>query len=202
MVRAMPLLVLPVLVASGKTVVQTTCDRLSADGIHVWCAAPPGLGSRASMALQLPGTLRAEIVVGRVTETSSGTSRTRAPGFTADFVDLPHPSRRRIAALIAGTSPEHRTFPRRPTQLTVRVGGTTLRARDLSAVGIYLEGLPDEPGAVVDLALDLPDEREPARTQALVIHPGAGLQFTDATRSFRVRLDRYLASLIPPRGWD
>lgn len=201
MIPAMPLMVLPVLVSSGSTVVQTTCDRLSADEIHVRCTAPPQLGSRASMALQLPGANRAEIVVGRVTETTHGRSDARAPGFSATFIDLPHPSRCRIAALIAGTLLEHRSFPRQPTQLPVRVGGLALRARDVSAVGIFVAGMGEEPGAVVDLELDLADGDEPARTQAVVIRRGGGLQFTDSKRDFRVRLDRYLASSNPPRGW-
>lgn len=197
----MPFLVLPVLVSSGTTVVQTTCDRLSPDGIHVRCTEPPRLGSRASMALQFPGAQRAEIVVGRVTETTHGLRDARVPGFSASFVDLPRPSRRRIAAAIARTPVEHRSFPRQPTQLRVRAGGVPLEAGDLSAVGIFVAGLAAERGAVVELELDLPDQRRPACAKAVVIRSGAGLQFTDSTREFRVRLDRYLLSFQPARGW-
>lgn len=204
MVPAMTLMVLPVLVSSGSGVVQTTCDRLSAEDIHVRCSAPPPLGARASMALQLPGVLRAEVVVGQVTETTHGRRDAGAPGFSATFIDLPRVSRGRIAALLAVAGPAHRSFPRQPSHLPVRVGGLALRTRDVSAVGIFVEGLIEDPGVVVDLELDLPDEREPARTTAVVIHSGAGLQFTDSTRTFRVRLDRYLASLDPPQpgGWE
>jgi hypothetical protein len=67
---------------------------------------------------------------------------------------------------------------------------------------IFVEGFAGEPGAVAELEIDLPEDAEPLRTRAAVIRAGAGLQFTDSTRAFRVRLDRYLAAQEPPRGWD
>src|SRR5438477_13202281 len=93
-------LVIPVLVSSERRVVQTTSGRVSPEEIWVHCLIPPRIGSRASMALQLPDGGRPEVVVGEVTDSTRKRPDAPNPGFRARFVDLPATARRRIEAAL------------------------------------------------------------------------------------------------------
>lgn len=187
-------LVFPVLFSSERKVVQTTSASLTTTDIHVLCLEPPRMGARVSMALQLPDRHRPEIVVGEVSETTRADPAAPEPGFRATFVDLIPSARRRIAAAIAKSESEGRVYKRMPAQLKIHiVGDGSLDARDISAVGVFVPGLtgPERP---LELALGFDDGL--AATKALVVRTeeqGAGLQFVDSTRDFRLRLDRYLA---------
>ncbi|TMA27085.1 MAG: PilZ domain-containing protein [Deltaproteobacteria bacterium] len=194
------IIVIPVLVAAEKRVVQTTSGKLSLEEIWVHCLMPPRVGQRASMAMQLPDDSRPEVVVGEVTESTRKEPDARHPGFRARFVDLPSVAQRRIASALKSASQNHRAFPRLPSKLRVMTGPNAFRARNISAVGIFVERLPGSAGEAFDVHLDLGDNG-PVPAKALVIHgigEGAGMQFVDSERTFRLRLDRYLASLAPP----
>jgi PilZ domain-containing protein len=191
-------LVIPVLVSSERRVVQTTSGTLSPEEIWVRCVAPPRLRSRASMALQLPDGELSEVVVGDVVETTRDDPKARNPGFRARFVDLTPTAQRRIATALQRATEQHRSFPRMAAKLTVMAGATVFRSRNISAVGMFVEHLGGAvPGDSLEVRLDFGDNG-PAPAKALVIHSlddGAGLQFVDSSRDFRLRLDRYVASL-------
>lgn len=191
-------LVIPVLVSSERRVVQTTSGRLAPEEIWVHCLVPPRIGSRASMALQLPDGGRAAVVVGEVIESTHKQPDAPQPGFRARFVDLASTAKRRIEATLLGAVEQHRCFPRLPASLRVTAGATAFSARNISAVGMFVEEISSStPGQSLDLGLDFGDGG-PAAAKALVIHSlqqGAGMQFVDSNREFRRRLDRYVASL-------
>lgn len=194
-------LVIPVLVSSERRVVQTTSGRLSPEEIWVHCLVPPRIGSRASMALQLPDGGRASVVVGEVIESTHKLQDAPQPGFRARFIDLASTAKRRIDATLQAAVEQHRCYPRLPASLRVTSGATAFSARNISAVGMFVEDLSSStPGQSLDVWLDF-GEGGPAPAKALVIHSlqlGAGMQFVDSNREFRVRLDRYVASLGQP----
>ena len=195
-------LVIPVLVSSEHRVVQTTSGRLSPEEIWVHCLVPPRIRARASMALQLPDGGRAEVVVGEVTETTRQEPDAPQPGFRARFIDLSSTAQRRIAAALKRAAERNkRAFPRLPANLKVMAGATAFSARNISPVGMFVEELAGAaPGKALDVWLDF-GGGGPAPVKALVIHAfpeGAGIQFVDSDREFRLRLDRYVASLDEP----
>jgi hypothetical protein len=194
-------LVLPVLVSAEHMVVQTTSGRVSPDEIWVHCFLPPRVGARASMAIQFPDGGRTEVMVGEVIDSTRGKPEERSPGFRARFVDLPSAAKRRLASTLQHAAQQHRAFPRLPANLRVMAGATAFRVRNISAVGMFVEHLGGAgPGDAIELRLDLGDE-SPAVANALVIHAldeGAGVQFVDSSREFRLRLDKYVASLAAP----
>jgi hypothetical protein len=196
-------LVIPVLVSSERKVVQTTSGRLSPEEIWVHCLVPPRLRARASMALQLPDDSRPEVVVGEVTETTRQDPAAPQPGFRARFIDLTPFAKRRIEAAVEQVVEHHRAFPRLPARLKVMAGATAFSARNISAVGMFVEELAGAaPGQSLDVWLDF-GNGGPAAVKALVIHAlqdGAGMQFVDSSREFRLRLDKYVASLGEPRA--
>src|SRR2546422_5143709 len=196
-------LVIPVLVSSERRVVQTTSGRVSPEEIWVHCLVPPRIGSRASMALQLPDGGRPEVVVGEVTESTRKQPDAPQHGFRARFIDLSSSAQRRIAAALQRAAERHRAFPRLPAKLRVMAGATAFSARNISAVGIFVEELSGAaPGQSLDVWLDFGDGG-PAPAKALGIHAlqeGAGMQFVDSSTEFRLRLDKYVASLSSPRA--
>src|SRR3954468_712250 len=101
--------------------------------------APPREGARASMALQLPDGHRPEVVVGEVVETTRGRPDARNPGFRARFIDLTPLAQRRIAAALQKAARNQRSFPRLPARLRVMSGATAFSARNISAVGMFVE---------------------------------------------------------------
>jgi uncharacterized protein (TIGR02266 family) len=99
------------------------------------------------------------------------------------------------------------TQPRYPASLRVAISGLEgfERVANISSGGIFVRTERRfDLGAVLSLALELPDGRAPARAEAKVVHavplrrvraPGIGLQFLATQDEFRVRLDKYLDSI-------
>jgi uncharacterized protein (TIGR02266 family) len=99
------------------------------------------------------------------------------------------------------------TQPRYPASFRVAISGVEgfQRVANISSGGAFVH--TDRGfvvGAVLSLALELPDGSAPARADAKVVHAvpplrmrsaGVGLQFLQANDEFRVRLDRYLDSI-------
>lgn len=206
-----PSCVFPVRYVAEGMAVQTTSCEVSALGIAVRSLSPPHVGARVSMALYLPDGEVPEVAVGRV-------SRMRAcspadAGFWADFIVVDAHTRIRISNLLAGRQKpqgQHRAFPRRPVQVSVRVrsarGLTTERAINLSRGGMFIRTEDPPPvSAALEVELHLPDGRPPVSSRGVVVHrqapapgkiPGAGVQFADASDAFRDRVDRYMDALI------
>lgn len=204
--------VFPVRYVSGDQALQTTSRELSPQGIAVRALQPPKVGSRVSMALYLPEMTVPEVAIGRVARANSRTPA--EAGFWADFILVDPAARRHIGDLLAArvrqSPPDHRTFSRHPVQLNVRLR-TALEfvhehAVNLSRGGVFVRS--DDPPALdtpVEVELELPDGGEVARSKGIVVHrvlpggakeAGAGVQFVDGSDAFRVRVDRYLATLL------
>lgn len=110
-------------------------------------------------------------------------------------------------------NPSHRPAPRYPTSLKVALSGlpeaVSAEATNISSTGMFLRTETQLPlGAVVSVALELPDGDRPAPVNAKVIHvrsraqarapqlePGAGVQFLGRDEIFQARVDRYIDSI-------
>ncbi len=106
------------------------------------------------------------------------------------------------------------TQPRYPTSLRVAFslaeGFLSDEATNISAGGMFVRtGRALPRGALVSVALELPDRERPAPVQAKIVHDvapsrsptpsrtrGVGVQFIGADDAFRGRLDRYIESLV------
>jgi uncharacterized protein (TIGR02266 family) len=107
----------------------------------------------------------------------------------------------------------HAPAPRYPASLKVSFSGMggllSAETTNISATGMFVRTSTELPvGAVVPVALELPDADRPVPVQAKVIHvrtptvsqalrldPGVGVQFVGADDTFRARVDRYIDSI-------
>jgi uncharacterized protein (TIGR02266 family) len=203
--------VFPVRYVSEGVAVQTTSRELSSLGIAVRSLAPPQVGARVSMALYLPHTAVPEVAIGRVARSRASTPADA--GFWADFLVVDPQARMRISTLLAAQNEEdaqHRTFERLPVKLQIRFRTASEfvqeHAVNLSRGGIFIRSQDPPPkDTAVEVELLLPDGGAPVTTAGIVVHrqlpapgktPGAGVQFVDASDAFRVRIDRYMDSLL------
>lgn len=204
----------PVRFVSAGQPVQTTSRDLDEDTVFVRCVRPPSPGERVVLRLYLPGARSADSIQAEVIESD-------ADGFRARFVQLSEEIRHQIRTALltaGGAKPEPararggeglRYLPRYLDrfQVTMRFGGREIRreALNLSASGLFV-ATADQPKLqeIVQLVLDLPDGKEPASVQAVVLRrvalgagqaAGVGLQFIDADDAFRARLDAHLDTL-------
>ena len=200
-------------VAAGQTV-QTTSRDLDDQTVFVRCVRPPSPGERVVLRLYLPGGGSMDSMEAEVVESD-------AEGFRARFPDLPEEARHQIrTALLTGKAASTRVATPRGGEnkrflpryldrfpITVRVGARELRreAVNVSASGLFFESA-EQPDLqqTVQLVIELPDGREPATVEAIVLRrvakgagriPGAGVQFIGADDAFRARLDAYLEKL-------
>jgi uncharacterized protein (TIGR02266 family) len=103
------------------------------------------------------------------------------------------------------------TQPRYPTSLRVAFSaaeGFAEEATNISAGGMFVRTDRElARGALVSVALEIPDGERPAPVQAKVVHDvapsreltssrGVGVQFVGADDAFRRRLERYIESLV------
>jgi uncharacterized protein (TIGR02266 family) len=202
--------VFPVRYVSEGVAVQTTSRELSALGIAVRSLAPPQVGARVSMVLYLPNAAVPEVAIGRVARANSGAPADA--GFWADFLVVDPQARMRISTLLAQRNEDalHRIFERIPVRLQVRfrTAGEFVQehAINLSRGGIFIRSQDPPPvDTAVEVELLLPDGGPPVSSAGVVVHrqrpgpgkvPGAGVQFVDASDSFRERIDRYMDSLL------
>ncbi|HUJ29468.1 MAG TPA: TIGR02266 family protein [Myxococcales bacterium] len=203
--------VFPVRYVSEGVAVQTTSRELSPLGIMVRSLAPPQVGARVSMALYLPNTTIPEVAIARVSRSRAGGPGDS--GFWADFIVVDPQARMRISSLLADgdeAETQHRTFPRISVKLEVRFRTASefvqQHAMNLARGGIFIQtdDLPPV-DAAVEVEVHLPDGGAPVTTAGIVVHrqtaapgrvAGVGVQFVDASDTFRERLDRYMDSLV------
>jgi Tfp pilus assembly protein PilZ len=197
-------------VSEGQTV-QTTSRELDLEGVFVRCVEPPEQGERVVLRLYLPGIAAGDSIEATVAETDG-------EGFRALFVELSEEALQHIrAALDAGEeaqaaeveptiahSSDHRRYLRRYLdRFRVTLGGDESReVTNLSGSGLFIETRrPPDLDQIVHLILELPDGREPAQVQGIVMRrvmpetgerAGAGVQFISGDDDFRERLDAYL----------
>lgn len=203
--------VFPVRYVSEGIAVQTTSREISSLGIGVRSLAPPQVGARVSMALYLPNTAIPEVAIGRVSAARSG--QPSQAGFWADFMVVDPNARMRISSLLNVPEEEaanHRSFRRYPVKLQVRF--RTARdfvfehATNLSRGGVFIRtDTPPPMDTAVEVEVVLPDGGLPVTTNGIIVHSvkpgtkgkeaGAGVQFVDASDSFRDRIDKYMSSL-------
>jgi len=205
-----PSVVFPVRYVSDGVAVQTTSSELSPLGIAVRSLAPPPVGARVSMALYLPNTAIPEVAIGRVARTQSG--KPQDSGFWADFIVVDPQARMRISHLLADRDEkegQYRIFQRVEVKLEVRFRTASEFVREhalnLSRGGIFIRSeQPDAVDTLVEVEIHLPDGGAPVSSAGIVVHrqlaapgkvPGVGVQFVDASDSFRERIDRYMDSL-------
>ena len=203
--------VFPVRYVSEGVAVQTTSRELSPLGIAVRSLAPPHVGARVSMALYLPNAAVPEVAIARVSRSQTGAPADS--GFWADFIVVDPQARMRISHLLSdrdqGTS-QQRTCERIPVRLSVRFRTASEfvqeHAVNLSRGGIFIRTNDPPPSdTAVEVELQLPDSGPPISTAGIVVHrqlpapnkiAGVGVQFVDASDAFRVRIDRYMDSLL------
>jgi uncharacterized protein (TIGR02266 family) len=107
----------------------------------------------------------------------------------------------------------HAPAPRYPASLKVSFSGIgellSAETTNISTTGMFVRTSKELPvGAVVPVALELPDTDRPVPIQAKVIHvrtpslsrtlrldPGVGVQFVGADDTFHARVDRYIDSI-------
>lgn len=209
---------------AGETV-QTTSRALGEGSVFVRCVEPPEAGEKAMLTLYLPaGELEVPAVVGESLPEGS------EPGFRADFGDLGPQAFDRISATLKGDLsvtmdgfklPEpapvktkgraRRLFPRVAERLRVKLGARSgepgVVALNANANGLFvLLEAPPEPGAELEMDLELPDGGPPAHVRGRVVRrvlaaeakergiaPGAALVFVEADDGFRARYDAFLA---------
>jgi len=205
--------VFPVRYVSEGVAVQTTSRELSPLGIAVRSLAPPQVGARVSMALYLPnsGSGVPEVAIGRVSAARSGAPADS--GFWADFIVVDPQARMRISNLLSDhelRKKQKRACERIPVKLGVRFRSANEFVREhalnLSRGGVFIRSEDPPPlDTVVEVELQLPDSGVPVTSSGIVVHrqapgsskePGVGVQFVDASDSFRERIDRYLDSLL------
>ena len=203
--------VFPVRYVSEGVAVQTTSRELSALGISVRSLAPPQVGARVSMALYLPNVSVPEVAIGRVSAARSGAPA--ESGFWADFIVVDPQARMRISNLLSEADlreKQNRACERYPVLLQIRFRTANEfvqeHAINLSRGGIFIR--TDDPPAVdsvVEVELQLPDSGPPITSAGLVVHrqppggtkvAGVGVQFVDASDTFRERIDRYMDALL------
>lgn len=203
--------VFPVRYVSEGVAVQTTSRELSPLGIAVRSLAPPHVGARVSMALYLPNAAVPEVAIARVARSRSGSPA--ESGFWADFIVVDPQARMRISHLLAEQDQvegQHRAYQRVPVRLSVRFRTASEfvqeHALNLSRGGIFIR--TNEPPSVdtaVEVELQLPDAGPPVSSAGVVVHrqmpggvkvPGVGVQFVDASDTFRERIDEYMDSLL------
>jgi hypothetical protein len=197
-------------VAEGQTV-QTTSRALDEEWVFVRCVEPPMPGERVVLRLYLPGIATGDAINAVVDEIDGD-------GFRARFIELDPTAREHVrAALRAGqqvrsvaieptkVGENRRTLRRYLDRFRVTLGDADQRqVSNLSGTGVFIEtDSPPELDQIVQLYLELPDGRKPARVQAIVMRrvlpgvgvPGAGVQFISGDDDFRERLDAYLETL-------
>ena len=203
--------VFPVRYVSEGVAVQTTSRELSPLGIAVRSLAPPHVGARVSMALYLPNAPVPEVAIGRVSAARSGAPADS--GFWADFIVVDPQARMRISNLLSDhelRKKQNRACERIPVRLGVRFRTANEfvqeHALNLSRGGVFIRSEDPPPlDTVVEVELQLPDSGVPVTSSGIVVHrqepdgskePGVGVQFVDASDSFRERIDRYMDSLL------
>ena len=203
--------VFPVRYVSEGVAVQTTSRELSPLGIGVRALSPPQVGARVSMALYLPNVGLPEVAIGRVSAARSGAPA--EAGFWADFIVVDPQARMRISNLLSDhelRNKQNRACERIPVKLAVRFRTShdfvQEHALNLSRGGIFIRtDHPPPLDTVVEVELQLPDSGVPVSSAAIVVHrqmpggsklAGVGVQFVDASDSFRERIDHYLDTLL------
>lgn len=203
--------VFPVRYVSEGVAVQTTSRELSPLGIAVRSLAPPRVGARVSMALYLPNTGVPEVAIGRVSAAQSGAPADS--GFWADFIVVDPQARMRISNLLSDhelRSKQNRACERIAVRLAVRFRTAhefvQEHAVNLSRGGVFIRSDDPPPlDTVVEVELQLPDLGVPVTSSSIVVNrqapggskvSGVGVQFVDASDSFRERIDRYMDSLL------
>ncbi len=203
--------VFPVRYVSEGVAVQTTSRELSALGIAVRSLAPPHVGARVSMALYLPNVAIPEVAIGRVSAARSGVPGDS--GFWADFIVVDPQARMRISHLLSEHDMEdrqHRAYPRIPVKISVRFRTASEfveeHAVNISRGGIFIRtDDPPQKDTAVEVELTLPDAGAPITSAGIVVHQqpvaagkiaGIGVQFVDASDTFRERIDRFMDSLL------
>jgi len=215
-------LVVPIRV-SGVISMQTTTSRIDAEGLFVRSLICPKEGSRVSLALALPGSVR--LLKAKGTVASRGEASPKDAGFWVRFDEVSGDARALIEVLqrrrsTKGLGPaatrngkDNRAYARVPARF--RVGWVSEReflaaySDNISRGGIFVA--TDQPPAlreVVELSVELPDGKPPVTTQAEVVHrvtpeearasgrvAGAGLQFIGGSDEFRRRLDACIEEL-------
>lgn len=213
-------MVFPVRFVTHGQSVQTTSRDLDDDSVFIRCVEPPDEGEHVVLRLYLPGLAAGEIIQAVVRERLL---EGRDAGFRAGFEDLTPETLAHIrAALLRGTAaggtvPEaharagenRRLLPRYLDRfrVTLSIGQhrSQREALNLSASGLFIETeLPPPMDEIVQIILELPDNKPPAEAQGIVLHrvlpggaepAGAGVQFIGADDAFRARLDAYLQTL-------
>lgn len=215
-------IVLPVRFAGGGLARQTTTSRLGLLGAFIRSPEAPKLGADVLLLFRVPGGEEHVEAHGLCIEVVTPGTPGRDAGFWVRFTSMATLGRARIEELVRDLesrpavptpTPPHgrpRAFPRVRSRL--QVGWASPReflvaySENISCGGIFV-ATPNPPqlGETVDLLLELPDGKSPARTQAEVVQrvtpaeaaatgreAGAGLQFTGADDEFRQRLDACL----------
>ncbi len=218
-------IVMPVRFAGGGLAMQTTTSRFGLLGAFVRSLVSPKLRTEVLLVFTLPAGDQVEVHGLCVEQVPPGTPR-RDAGFAVKFTSMAPLGKNHIEELVRTLeaqpkvptpTPPHarpRAFPRLRTRL--QVGWASPReflvaySENISRGGIFVSTQsPPDLGESVELLLELPDEKPPARTQAEVVQritvaesalsgrqPGAGLQFVGADDEFRQRLDDCLEHLL------
>lgn len=103
----------------------------------------------------------------------------------------------------------HRTSHRYPGSLRVAFspseGAFDDQTANVSAGGMFVRTRKKlHVGALVSVAVDIPDGDRPVPVRALVVHvappAGAGMQFIETSDLFRARMDHFIESLVKSRA--
>lgn len=189
-------IVVPVRYVARGRVVQSTSLQLSSEAVRVRSPVPPGVGLLVAVKLYLPhrdGPLMAEALVN---DASFGDA-----AFTAEFTDLPHEGRARIATFLQSVSGRRacdRVDVRMPILLRDAFAASDGVVTNLSASGLFVEtDAPQDVGSRLRGEVCLPGDAEPHQFEAEVVRVadrGMGLQLVGGSDEFRVRLTSYLAN--------
>jgi Tfp pilus assembly protein PilZ len=211
-------IVFPIRFSAGTHVVQTTTRELSTAGVFIRSLLVLPVGTRLSLRLQLPrdGAIDVNGVVRVVSvEKERGFWAEFADPSAEDLQRIERTVRAVARSTPSGSTrpsgvpPENRrVFPRHPARFRIHwapIGDLqTGFSINVSASGVFLETENPPPvGATLFMSLELPGASAPVDVQGLVAQrvtkeiaeasgtaAGAGIQFLDATDSFREALDR------------
>lgn len=196
--------VVPVRIAAGSRIIQSTSRELIPGSVRLVCADPPESGEVVGLRIGLfPG----------IDLTSAGLVR-RVPSepssFWADFMDMEAGGARRIAQLLQSLGPERRALSRQATRLPAIVGQdrsapSSEHVTSLTSAGMFIETTrPLAEGDLVPVQVELPDGQPPLEAMVRVarVHvaegglpAGVGVQFASTTDEAKERIDALLRSL-------
>jgi uncharacterized protein (TIGR02266 family) len=230
-------IVVPVRFSGGGLAMQTTTSRMSSKGAFVRCLVAPKEGAEMTLVLTLPSAARPVEVAGTITERVGHATQGKEAGFWVQFGSLSDDAREQLDGFLrskgglvmkratpapspsdAEPAESQRAWSRMPTRL--QVGWSSAReflvaySENISRGGIFV-ATPNPPPLRehVELLLELPDGKGPAKTYAEVVHritaeeaktrkriAGAGLQFVGGDDEFRRRLDACIENLLMKEG--